>query len=149
KPAPKRKVVRTLVMAFPRAEAARHAPDRPCGKVSRLNDARRGEFLAVSGRFLKDNKGVRFMTRRLFLALWIGLAALLGPAQTPSADDKLKGEASFSILGDRVKQGGGHRVEVVTFVGPNGAAHVYEPTPADAKALSESKILVINGLGLE
>src|SRR5262249_37727920 len=60
-----------------------------------------------------------------------------------------KVEASFSILGDMVKQVGGHRVEVVTFVGPNGDAHVYEPTPADAKALSESKILVINGLGLE
>src|SRR5581483_2069014 len=28
-------------------------------------------------------------------------------------------------------------------------AHVYEPTPADAKALSQSKILFINGLGLE
>jgi len=48
-----------------------------------------------------------------------------------------------------VKQVGGDRVDVVTFVGPNGDAHVYEPTPADAKALSESKILFINGLGLE
>src|SRR5581483_8246720 len=28
-------------------------------------------------------------------------------------------------------------------------SHVYEPTPADAKALSQSKILFINGLGLE
>jgi len=89
------------------------------------------------------------MTRRLFLALWIGLAALLGLARTAAADDKLKVAASFSILGDMVKQVGGDRVEVVTFVGPNGDAHVYEPTPADAKALSESKILVINGLGLE
>jgi zinc/manganese transport system substrate-binding protein len=61
----------------------------------------------------------------------------------------MKVSASFSILGDMVKQVGGDRVEVFTFVGPNGDAHVYEPTPADAKELSESKILFINGLGLE
>jgi len=48
-----------------------------------------------------------------------------------------------------VKEVGGDRVQVFTFVGPNGDAHVYEPTPADAKELSESKILFINGLGLE
>jgi zinc/manganese transport system substrate-binding protein len=61
----------------------------------------------------------------------------------------MKVAASFSILGDMVKQVGGDRIDVVTFVSPNGDAHVYEPTPADAKALSESKILFINGLGLE
>jgi zinc/manganese transport system substrate-binding protein len=61
----------------------------------------------------------------------------------------MKVAASFSILGDMVKQVGDDRIDVVTFVGPNGDAHVYEPAPADAKALSESKILFINGLGLE
>jgi len=89
------------------------------------------------------------MTRRLLLALGLLLAALLAVPQGASADDKMKVAASFSILGDMVKQVGGDRVDVVTFVGPNGDAHVYEPTPADAKALSESKILFINGLGLE
>src|SRR5262249_20630313 len=63
--------------------------------------------------------------------------------------EPIKVSASFSILGDMVKQVGGDRVEVFTFVGPNGDAHVYEPTPANAKELSESKILFINGLGLE
>ena len=65
------------------------------------------------------------------------------------AADPMKVSASFSILGDMVKQVGGDRVEVFTFVGPNGDAHVYEPTPADAKELSEVEILFINGLGLE
>jgi zinc/manganese transport system substrate-binding protein len=83
------------------------------------------------------------------LALGLILAALLAVPQGASADDKMKVAASFSILGDMVKQVGDDRVDVVTFVGPNGDAHVYEPTPADAKALSESKILFINGLGLE
>ena len=89
------------------------------------------------------------MTRRLSLALGLILAALLAVPQGASADDKIKVAASFSILGDMVNEVGGDRVDVVTFVGPNGDAHVYEPTPADAKALSESKILFINGLGLE
>jgi len=89
------------------------------------------------------------MTRRLSLALGLILAALLAVPQGASADDKMKVAASFSILGDMVKQVSDDRVDVVTFVGPNGDAHVYEPTPADAKALSESKILFINGLGLE
>jgi zinc/manganese transport system substrate-binding protein len=85
----------------------------------------------------------------MLLVLWTGLAVLAGFAHGAEADDKLKVAASFSILGDMVRQVGGDRVEVVTFVGPNGDAHVYEPTPADAKALSESKLLFINGLGLE
>jgi len=89
------------------------------------------------------------MTRRLLLALGLMLAALLAVPQGASADDKMKVAASFSILGDMVKQVGDDRIDVVTFVGPNGDAHVYEPAPADAKALSESKILFINGLGLE
>ncbi len=89
------------------------------------------------------------MTKRLLLVLGLMLAALLAIPQGSFASDKMKVAASFSILGDMVKQVGGDRVEIVTFVGPNGDAHVYEPTPADAKALSESKILFINGLGLE
>ncbi len=48
-----------------------------------------------------------------------------------------------------VKQVGGDRVEVTTLVGPDGDAHVYEPTPADAKNLAGSAILFTNGLGFE
>ena len=89
------------------------------------------------------------MTRRVLVALAFVALAWFGLTSVASAADKLKVAASFSVLGDMVKQVGGDRVEVFTFVGPNGDAHVYEPTPADAKELSESKILFINGLGLE
>jgi zinc/manganese transport system substrate-binding protein len=57
--------------------------------------------------------------------------------------------ATFSILGDLVKQVGGDRVEVVTLVGPDGDVHVYSPTPADAKALGAARAIFVNGLGLE
>jgi zinc/manganese transport system substrate-binding protein len=65
------------------------------------------------------------------------------------AADKVKAVASFSILGDMVKQVGGDRIDVITLVGPDGDAHVYEPTPADAKNLATAQILFNNGLGFE
>jgi zinc/manganese transport system substrate-binding protein len=89
------------------------------------------------------------MTRRVLVALACLALAWLGLSSGGSADDKLKVAASFSVLGDMVKQVGGDRVDVVTFVGPNGDAHVYEPMPGDIKELAASKILFINGLGLE
>jgi zinc/manganese transport system substrate-binding protein len=57
--------------------------------------------------------------------------------------------ASFSILADIVKHVGGEDVNVTTLVGPNGDAHVYEPTPADVRAVGNAHLVVINGLGFE
>ena len=57
--------------------------------------------------------------------------------------------ASFSILGDIVQNVGGDRVAVKSLVGPNGDAHVYSPSPADAKTLADAKIVFTNGLGFE
>jgi zinc/manganese transport system substrate-binding protein len=81
----------------------------------------------------------------LLLALLLGLTAGLGAR----ADAPLAVVASFSILGDLVEQVGGERVAVTTLVGPGGDAHVYAPTPADARTLSEAALLVTNGLGFE
>jgi zinc/manganese transport system substrate-binding protein len=77
-------------------------------------------------------------------------AAVVAAGLATSADAaEVKAVASFSILGDMVKEVGGDHVEVVTLVGPNGDAHVYQPTPADAKTLAGSDVLFINGLGFE
>jgi zinc/manganese transport system substrate-binding protein len=65
------------------------------------------------------------------------------------AQERLKVVASFSILGDFVKNVGGDRVDVTTLVGPNGDVHVYTPTPADAKKIADARLVIINGLGLE
>src|ERR1041384_1595793 len=89
------------------------------------------------------------MNKRLFLQASLALALSLGLASGAEAADKLTAVASFSILGDMVKQVGGDRVEVTTLVGPDGDAHVFEPTPADAKNLAASQILFTNGLGFE
>ena len=81
----------------------------------------------------------------------IGLAALLliGFAGGASAADKVKVVASFSILGDMVQRVGGDRVEVVTLVKRDSDAHVFSPTPADAKTLSGADTFFVNGLGFE
>jgi zinc/manganese transport system substrate-binding protein len=75
--------------------------------------------------------------------------ALMATALPVQAQDRLKVVASFSILGDFVKNVGGDRVDVTTLVGPNGDVHVYTPTPADAKKIADAKLVIINGLGLE
>jgi zinc/manganese transport system substrate-binding protein len=86
-------------------------------------------------------------------ALLGGLAAgLLLAAAMPFAayaQEKLPVVASFSILGDFVREVGGDRVAVTTLVGANGDAHVYSPTPADAKAMAAAKLIVVNGLKFE
>lgn len=83
--------------------------------------------------------------KRLLMA---ALAAIL--ASSPAlAADRLPVIASFSILGDMVARVGGDRVSITTLVGPDGDAHVYEPTPNDVKAVARAKLLVVNGLGFE
>src|SRR5271156_2316779 len=76
------------------------------------------------------------------------LTALL-LTSAPAFADPLPVVASFSILGDMVKEVGGPDVTVITLVGPNSDTHVYEPTPADAKTLANAKLLFVNGLGFE
>jgi zinc/manganese transport system substrate-binding protein len=89
------------------------------------------------------------MKSRLMTAMGLTLAVLFGGSGAASAAEKVKAVASFSILGDMVKQVGGDRVEVVTLVGPDGDAHVFSPTPADAKTLVAADIFFVNGLGFE
>jgi zinc/manganese transport system substrate-binding protein len=86
------------------------------------------------------------MRRPLLWLIWLVLVAIASPA---CAQDRLKVVASFSILGDFVKNVGGDRIEVTTLVGPNVDIHVYTPAPADAKKIADAKLVVINGLGLE
>jgi zinc/manganese transport system substrate-binding protein len=89
------------------------------------------------------------MNKRIFLQAGLALALLFGLSGGADAADKIKAVASFSILGDMVKQVGGDRVEVATLVGPDGDAHVFDPTPADAKTLARADIFFVNGLGFE
>jgi zinc/manganese transport system substrate-binding protein len=79
----------------------------------------------------------------------LAAAILLALSSAAMAADKVKAVASFSILGDMVKQVGGDRVELVMLVGPDGDTHVFNPTPADAKTLASADVFFVNGLGFE
>jgi zinc/manganese transport system substrate-binding protein len=95
------------------------------------------------------------MLRRTLLAAIASLLPLSAMAQTGSAPapaqqpTPLKVVASFSILGDFTREVGGNRVDVTTLVGANGDAHVYAPSPSDARKVAEAAVVVVNGLKFE
>jgi len=87
------------------------------------------------------------LRRRALLAMaGVCLSAVFGVSH---AAEPLKAVASFSILGDIVREVGGNDVSLTTLVGPDGDAHEYEPTPGDAKKLSAARVLFVNGLEFE
>jgi zinc/manganese transport system substrate-binding protein len=83
---------------------------------------------------------------RLLGLIAIVLAMAVSPAR---AQDRLDVVASFSIIGDFVRNVGGDRVSVTTLVGPDGDAHVYTPAPADARKVADARLVIVNGLDFE
>ncbi len=89
----------------------------------------------------------RLTLKRLTIAALAATGlAIFAPAQ---AAEPMPVVASFSILGDLVQVVGGERVKVTTLVGPDADAHAFEPKPADAKAILNARLFVINGLNFE
>lgn len=89
------------------------------------------------------------MLKAIHAAFALSVITLTG-VTTPSAfADPLKVVASFSVIGDFARNVGGDRVEIVTLVGPNGDAHVYEPKPVDAVAMANADVVLVNGLHFE
>ncbi len=89
------------------------------------------------------------LNRRTLLGAVAGVALYALSPLGAFAAEPLKVVASFSILGDMVQQIGKDHVAVTTLVGPDGDAHVYEPTPADAANIAAADVLVVNGLDFE
>ncbi|MDR5887140.1 metal ABC transporter solute-binding protein, Zn/Mn family [Vreelandella janggokensis] len=78
----------------------------------------------------------------------VGVSALLAlPAAV--ASERVQVVTSFSILADMVEQVGGEHVDVTSLVGPDGDAHMYSPSPGDARALADADLVVFNGLLFE
>lgn len=57
--------------------------------------------------------------------------------------------ASFSILGDMVREVAGDRVALRVIAGPNTDAHSFQPRPSDAEALRGATLVVRNGIGFD
>jgi len=62
---------------------------------------------------------------------------------------KIKAVATFSILGDMVKNVGGDKVDITVLVGPDGDTHTFEPTPREAAILAKAQVVFENGLDFE
>jgi zinc/manganese transport system substrate-binding protein len=72
----------------------------------------------------------------------------LNPAPTGAAP-RLPVVASFSILGDLVRQVGGDPIDLQTLVGPDSDAHAVRSTPAMARTVAGAAVVFSNGLGFE
>jgi len=85
--------------------------------------------------------------RRPFIAF--PLAALLPRHTRAQAVRTLPVVASFTILGDMVRQVGGDRLALRVIAGPDTDAHVFQARPSDAEAIRGAAVLVRNGLGFD
>lgn len=90
-----------------------------------------------------------FRPFRLLILVGLAAASAILPASAQQEPTRLKVVATFSILGDFARNVGGDRVDVTTLVGPNGDVHVYMPAAADAEAIRNAGLVIVNGLGLE
>lgn len=85
------------------------------------------------------------MQRRLLLLSPLLLASFVHRARAATP----KVVATFSVLGDMVTRIAGDHVALTVIVGPDGDTEAYEPTAADARALADADLLVMNGLNHE
>ena len=82
------------------------------------------------------------MHRRALLAL----AALPASAL---AQPRPIAVASFSILGDLLRQVAGERMETRVLAGPDVDAHHFQPRPSHAEAVRSARIVLRNGAGFD
>ncbi|MCM5680647.1 zinc ABC transporter substrate-binding protein [Schlegelella sp. S2-27] len=85
-----------------------------------------------------------FNRRRWLLA---GATTLVSPVRAQQRRPRIV--ASFSILADMLREIAPPGFDVSALVGPDADAHVFEPTPSDARRLAQADLAVVNGLGFE
>lgn len=90
-----------------------------------------------------------FLRRTLLASVSATALAVTALPPMAQADEPMPVVATFSILGDMVGRIGGEHISLTTLVGPDGDAHVYQPTPKDARSVSEAEVMFINGLDFE
>ncbi len=96
------------------------------------------------------------MHKRIVSTLVVGALAVAAcqPAATPTeapgeGADRLRVVATFSVLGDLVRNVGGDAIDLTVLVGPDSDTHTFEPSPSDSEALARAQVIVENGLELE
>jgi zinc/manganese transport system substrate-binding protein len=82
---------------------------------------------------------------RVWSAVVVGALLFSGAAHA----EKPAVVTTFSILADLTQRVAGDHVEVVTLVGPDEDAHVFEPGPRESAKLAGARLLIANGAGFE
>src|SRR5881396_1314046 len=72
-----------------------------------------------------------------------------GATGTAGSGSAVNVVATTTVFADLVRNVGGNLVEVASLVPRSGDVHTFEPKPADVRAVSSAKLLVMNGLGLD
>lgn len=70
-------------------------------------------------------------------------------ATAPAAAGEIRVVVSLPVFVSLAEAVGGDRVQVSSIVPAGTDPHTYQPTPRDAQALAEAKVIFVNGLGLE
>jgi zinc/manganese transport system substrate-binding protein len=76
----------------------------------------------------------------------IATVLALVAAASAEAADRPKVVATFSVLGDMIARIAGDRVQLTTIVGGDGDCELYQPTAADARAVAQAQLFVMNDL---
>lgn len=86
---------------------------------------------------------------KIFLMLLAATITLSGCQAKPVETGKIKVTASFYPLYYFATQIGGDKVEVLNITPSGSEPHDYEPTAQDMVGIEQSRLLILNGLGLE
>jgi manganese/iron transport system substrate-binding protein len=82
--------------------------------------------------------------------LVVGLVAAACSARSADGDGgRVPVVTTTTILADLVHQVGGDRVRVESLVPKGGEVHTFDPTPSDIRRVTDARLVVRNGLGLD
>ncbi len=88
------------------------------------------------------------LTFPVLIAMVAGLAACQQSSPVPVGSE-LNVVATTSLVGDVVSQVGGDKISVDVLLPLGTDPHSFSPTPQDAAAIADAKIIFANGVGLE
>lgn len=95
----------------------------------------------------------RAVTRAALFAVLLGSSACATTApgsSAPQHSDVIEVAASINAWGSIVAQLGGVHVHETSIIrNPDTDPHAYEPTPADARTIADSRLFVENGIGYD
>lgn len=85
----------------------------------------------------------------LSLLLLLSLSGCPATSNRPAANDQPRVVATSTIIADLVEAVADDQVELTSILQPGADPHVYEPVPADSRALEQADLIFYNGYNLE